>query len=601
MRVHGTFATALMLSACVPDGAFVCEQDGQCSRSAGGVCQAGGRCSYPDPSCESGQRYSDYAGTTAGGCVPVGGGTATGTSTGSGGTTGTDDGTEGSESGDPTTGPLPDSCEGIDCSGEGSCVLVDDVATCACGPGLYPVGLSCREDPCDLLACHFVDAELGDDANDGSRELPWRTIARLEQAAAEAAPGEHFLLRRGRQWGEQLDLVGVGGALDRPLVVGAYGPRDEPAPRLLPGAVRISGAEFVTVRDLWIEDDPDAETPPNRPCVMIQDSEQVVIQGNTVTRCVNRGIRAHDHAAYVVIVDNTVRDVGQRAAIFVADADWDMKTIGPHHWIIDNLITGIPEDGIRVDASDVTGDLKVAGNVVADVTRTGISISAAGYAWALGNVVARAGDEAAAAGGGLLFQADGPVTGNVVMHSRYGISVQGTGPVVSNTVVHEGSGAALAVAASAEGLTITDDLLLARGGAPWVRLEGSDPADDVATMDLDWYASDDGSCLLQALGMDLDLLGFTMLTGFDAASSCGAVPGFGAVPSGLPPQDWDDAFWASLVPGAGWERCGAPAGARACDGSPLGDQPLPIAEYFEGGGLGWPGPLLVRQRYDTMP
>lgn len=587
MRGLGIIAAAALWGwACVPDGAFFCEQDGQCSRAAGGVCQAEGRCSYPDDGCESGQRFSDYAGDPAGRCVPV---EEASTETGETTDTGEGSGT--------ATGPIPDSCDGVSCSGLGTCVVVDEMATCACEPGLYPVGVSCREDPCDVTACFFVDATDGDDAADGSRETPWKSLGRLMEGLAEAAPGDHFLLRRGRQWEGQLSINNVAGALDVPVVIGAYGPVGEPAPRLLPGAVRLQGSEHVTVRDLWIEDDGSVPDPPNRPCVMMERSEHVVIQDNVITRCINRGVRAHEDTAFTVIVGNEIRDVDQRAGIFVADADWDMATIGPHHWVIDNVITGVPENGITIDASDATADVKVGGNVVADVTGIGIRVTAGGFAWAFGNVVARAGDEAGASGGAMFFDGFGPITGNVLLHSRYGLSVRGEGWVRDDTIVHEGSGPALEITDSARDLAIEDLLVLARGGAPWVVLPADGLVDEIATMDRNWYATDDGTCLLEVMGMQLDLFGFVKATGLDAGSSCAAVPGFGAVPSGLPVDQWDEALWSSLTPDAAWERCPDPAGARGCDGSPRGDGPEPIEEYFESGGLGWPGPLVVRQRY----
>ncbi|MCA9709292.1 MAG: hypothetical protein KDK70_25845, partial [Myxococcales bacterium] len=561
----------------IPAGDFACEQSEQCSRLAGGVCQADGRCSYPDDSCASGQRYSTYAGDVAGACV-------------------SEDG-----EGSTTTGPLPESCDAVDCGGAGTCVMVDDLPTCACAPGLYAVGLACVEDPCDAVACWFLDAELGDDAADGSRDAPWRSIARLEQALPQASPGDHFLLRRGQRWEGQLDIGDVRGGLDAPVVVGAYGPLDEPRPMLRPGAVRVIDAEQLVVRDLWIEDDATVAEPPNRPCVMVIDSREVVIQGNVVTGCINRGIRVGNGSTYTVIVDNQIFDLAARAGVFVADATWAMppEYVGPHHWIIDNVVTGIPESGITVNAANATTDVKVVGNRVADVTQAGVSVTGGGWAWAVGNVIARAGDEAAQTGGALAFHASGSVRGNVVLESRYGLVVDGTGRVEHNTVVHEGTKAALEVEGGATGRVITHNLVLVRSDVPWVRLLGDDLADDVARLDLNWYAADDGACTLEATGMALDLPGFQALTGLDPSSSCGPVPGFGAVPAGAPVDAWDEAFWSTLRPDASWERCDDPAGARGCDGEALGGAVEALEGYLEDDGHGWPGPLIVRQRYPT--
>ncbi|MCA9653116.1 MAG: hypothetical protein H6712_19840 [Myxococcales bacterium] len=52
-------------------GVFLCQDDGSCEQGGSqGVCQPSGYCSFPDASCESGQRYGELAGgTLAGTCV----------------------------------------------------------------------------------------------------------------------------------------------------------------------------------------------------------------------------------------------------------------------------------------------------------------------------------------------------------------------------------------------------------------------------------------------------------------------------------------------------------------------------------------------------
>jgi hypothetical protein len=66
---------------------------------------------------------------------------------------------------------------------------------------------------------------------------------------------------------------------------------------------------------------------------------------------------------------------------------------------------------------------------------------------------------------------------------------------------------------------------------------------------------------------------------------------------GAPVESWNEAFMAAFVPGASWSGCDDPSGARDCRGAAIGRiEPLP--GFDESGGLGWSGPLLVRQRYD---
>jgi hypothetical protein len=66
----GMFAVGI---ACGSAGAFVCDSDAECDfGGAGGVCQPGGYCSFPDAECSSGQRYGEHAAVgLAGQCVPT--------------------------------------------------------------------------------------------------------------------------------------------------------------------------------------------------------------------------------------------------------------------------------------------------------------------------------------------------------------------------------------------------------------------------------------------------------------------------------------------------------------------------------------------------
>ncbi len=606
MRALWGIGAAACVLGCIPGGSFICEDDAQCSRFANGLCQAGG-CSYPDPDCDSGRRYGEFAGPLAGTCVPVpgGGGSSDGPQVPSGtGSTSSTSGTTVSGSSDDTMGSddsgstgIPTICDGVDCSGQGVCVSVDGMATCACDPGLYEVGTQCLEDPCEFTSCYFVDADRGNDAGPGSRAEPWQNLDRLALGLAEADAGDHFLLRRGRQWAGTLEIQGAQGEHGAPVVVGAYGPVAEPKPRLLPGVARVDNTDHVVVRDLWIEADGVLDPELGGPCVMIERSTFVTLRGNDIGRCLNRGVRLNDGAAYTVIADNRLWDVEDRAAIFVSDASWVPATIGPHHWVIDNVVTGTNENGITVAAVDITGDVKVVGNRVADTQRWGISVDTPGWTWVVGNVSARTGDPVGGLGGGISVGSEGPVHGNVVLESRLGMQLWGGGSVAFNTIIVDGDRAGLEVSSGASGLSVNDNLVAMAGGAPWLRLEGTNLDDDLTALDRQAYVADPGPCLFRALGMDLDLPGLVAATGLDAASVCGPVPGLGPVPTGVHPQDYDAAFWSSLTPGARWERCDAPAGARDCEGQALGAELGINAGFAENDGFGWEGPLLVRQRY----
>lgn len=68
-QLGGALALGAWLG-CGP-GVFLCQDDASCEQSGQqGVCQSTGYCSFPDDTCESGQRYGELAGgTLAGTCV----------------------------------------------------------------------------------------------------------------------------------------------------------------------------------------------------------------------------------------------------------------------------------------------------------------------------------------------------------------------------------------------------------------------------------------------------------------------------------------------------------------------------------------------------
>lgn len=98
-----------------------------------------------------------------------------------------------------------------------------------------------------------VDSEDGSDSASGrSSGEAWRTLRRV--AAAQLAPGDHVLLRRGRTWRGTLRLT-RSGTPGRPIVVGAYD--DGAPPRITRGdgrqgsgsgsCVRLEGSDIQVV------------------------------------------------------------------------------------------------------------------------------------------------------------------------------------------------------------------------------------------------------------------------------------------------------------------------------------------------------------------
>ena len=62
---------ALALGGCLRQTQFQCDTDTSCG--TGGVCESSGFCSFIDKNCDSGRRYGDSAGPSAGQCTGGGG------------------------------------------------------------------------------------------------------------------------------------------------------------------------------------------------------------------------------------------------------------------------------------------------------------------------------------------------------------------------------------------------------------------------------------------------------------------------------------------------------------------------------------------------
>lgn len=599
-------------AGCIARDRLVCSDDAQCTLRSGGSCVAGG-CAYPDGACPSGLRYSELAGELAESCVPMEQAGGSTTSVG-----GVDSGGDATSSGDDTTSSgVPSPCDGIECSGAGRCVVVDDAPTCACAPGEWMIDLSCLADPCDHVSCWYVDDVTGDDMAAGTIDAPWRTLGRLSQALATAQPGDHFLLRRGGTWGDpdgghRLYVDGTHGTAEAPVVIGGYGPLDDGRPRILPGNVLVRDASDVVLRDLHVQDDPDdpdlAVLFGNRPCVMIERSDHVTVVDTELTGCNQRGIFAYDGSSYLTVVDNVVHGVDSDG-IAIIDTTWTdpIVRVGHHHWVLDNRVYDVTSAGISVgvqDPSAAIGDVKVVRNRVADSQDGGISVATAGFAWVADNLVARThGSETWQAALRLNAGGAGQLSGNIAFETGVGgLVIENRVDVVANTVVHDGGvGDALALDDNAQ-LTASNNLLWARDGRRVLAVWSGTTAEHVTALDRQWYVGvDDAACSFADAGGVLDFAAWVAATGLDATSRCAPMPGFADFATGIASEAWDEAFLAAFTPPSDWAACDAPIGARDCDGTPIGPPPQPLPDYDESAGRGWAGPLLVRQRYDLAP
>lgn len=621
--VARTVALALLgivAGACIARDRLACSDETQCTLHDDGVCIDGG-CAYPDGDCPSGYRYSDFAGAHAGRCVEddVAEGSSTAitttasTSTGSLDSSGAPESSGTSEPGTTDdTGPNPSVCDGVTCSGNGTCVPIDDAPTCACAPGYFGIELECVLDPCDSVTCYFVDDVAGDDANDGSREMPWRTLGRLSMAFADAQPGDHYLLRRGGLWGDadggyRISIANVEGTEDAPIVVGGYGPLEDGAPRLFPGLVRMVNASHIVLRDLDIEDSPNdpelAALFGNRPCVWLDDSDHITVQDNRIASCNARGVWVSYGSSYTTTIGNTIRGCGNDG-VSVVDLTWldPIPRVGPHHWVIDNRIeaSGAASITAVIQSEEVmAGDAKIVRNYVSDSGTFGIQSATTGYTWVVDNVVGRAmgtdswmGALATSAAG------DAQLTGNIAFeHAGNGIHVQNAARVEANTIVHDSAvGHAIAVD-NLGALRGTGNLVWARSNDS-VRVQVGTAADHITMLDGQVYG--DEQCSFSAAATSYDLASWRRATGFDLSSTCELVPDFGDFQPGVALADWDATFMDAFVPASTWTHCADAVGARDCDGQARGPGIEAIPGYDESNGVGWAGPLVVRQRYDVL-
>jgi hypothetical protein len=235
-RVLVAFVGAMIAGACFGRGHYACVNDTQCDLGAEGRCEGTGWCSYPDAECGSGRAYDAVAGAgLAGTCVEdeTADGGSTSPSTSSSGSSG-----EASETGDATdTGGEPP-CEDHDGDAHGV------------GPGCEGIDCdddnSARHDGCMYLS------PIGDDANPGTRDQPWRSFA---HAIPELDPGDSLVLLDGEYTPESSGLLHVncdeGGngnsGLDEGMPISV---RAESERRALlhdtdaTGAVRLSGCAF---------------------------------------------------------------------------------------------------------------------------------------------------------------------------------------------------------------------------------------------------------------------------------------------------------------------------------------------------------------------
>ena len=600
--------TAGLASASCGALVFVCGENDDCTQYADGVCQAGFGCSYPDPDCDSGLRYSDYARDRAGECVPVDvADGSTGTSpttapssttepTGLSGSTGSAS-TAPDTTDDESTGPPPTDCDGIECSDAGECVLLDGEAHCLCDPGYYRIGLTCLEDPCDTTTCYFVDNNGGDDDNPGTRDEPWQTLDRVVDSELE--PGDTVLLRRGVQWPDTFRISSADGTLDANITYGAYGPFADGPPRV--DGWSIEDSRFIVVRDQAAYD------PTVNNATTITRSERVTFRDNTIVNANTRAFRIDDGSNHIVVMGNHLEGPHTGTMIWISDVDFIMPetTVGDHHWVIDNVVfdpslTATNGTGIQVQGVSIQ-DAKVIGNRVSQPGSDAIQVWSGGAAWVVGNVGAEGGpefpDQAVVVVGNARDGAQ--ITGNIAFGGQRALRLSGAvaPDVHHNTFVQDHPTELVTFSGQTEPMVFVDNLL-ASDQSPVLSFPAGS-LDRVAELDRNWYVPQTvlGDCIVRDDGSEGPWSDWATTTMLDENSTCADGP-ITADPVAVGTADtWDDDYLQAFVPSAAWERCADPAGALDCDGNRLGLELQPRPAFADNDGRGWEGPLEVRLRY----
>ncbi len=114
-----------------------------------------------------------------------------------------------------------DPCEGVDCSGHGTCSVVEGEAQCDCESGYHPDGLACIEDsadPCEGMdcsdhgTCSVVDGQAQCDCETGFHAEGLACVEHLGDACArqylvevsippyDENDPEHFLIQTNEDW-----------------------------------------------------------------------------------------------------------------------------------------------------------------------------------------------------------------------------------------------------------------------------------------------------------------------------------------------------------------------------------------------------------------
>ena len=146
-------------------------------------------------------------------------------------------------------GCTQDTLEGSALTCTAHCVYTPTITICSGGDDCCPPGCDRTS---DSDCPYYVDATLGNDANDGlTPETAWQTVGHVNAAAL--VPGDRVAFKRGEQWREPLD-ISQAGEPGNPIVFQSYGSAAEKPALVMSTAVSgwtaVDGMTATYVADL---------------------------------------------------------------------------------------------------------------------------------------------------------------------------------------------------------------------------------------------------------------------------------------------------------------------------------------------------------------
>jgi parallel beta-helix repeat protein len=287
---------------------------------------------------------------------------------------GTNDTVDGSVDGDITqhdAAPGIDAdvtlCEGVDCSGQGTCFVIAGSASCDCESGYHSEGVTCvvNSVDCGEAAVLCVDDTAGPD----------QEFATLQEAADVVAPGEVVLVFDGSYAG--FDLSTSGTASDRVVVralgTGAVIDTDGPSGY----GVWLRNVSYVTIEGLRIVG-MSGRGVAHREASPTDPSVGLIIRGNTVQDAGAEGMYLSE-VADSLIEGNVISNSGTSGAdrthgIYLANAGSDGTILrGNHIW--GSGTAGIHFNGdLSIGGDGIISGLVVEENILHDNGQNGLNM-----------------------------------------------------------------------------------------------------------------------------------------------------------------------------------------------------------------------------------